>query len=66
MNAIDEIIEIVNQSQIDRLLVFARSLREEEEIEAFNDLVQHTLAQYADKEDESDIYSENDIKLRFN
>jgi len=68
MNAIDEIIEILrnlNQSQVDKLLACARSLREEEEIEAFNDLALRALAQYADAEDEPDIYSENDIKLKF-
>jgi len=68
MNAIDEIIEILrnlNQSQVDKLLAFARSLREEEEIEAFNDLALHALTQYADAEDEPDIYSENDVKLKF-
>jgi len=51
MNAVDEIIEILrnlNQFQIDRLLAFARSLREEEEIEAFNDLALNALAQYKD------------------
>jgi hypothetical protein len=55
MNAVDEIIEIFNQSQIDRLLAFARSLREEEEIEAFNDLTLNALAQYTDTENEPDI-----------
>jgi hypothetical protein len=68
MNAVDEIIEILrnlNQSQVDKLLAFARSLREEEEIEAFNEFALHALAQYADAEDDPDIYSENDIKFKF-